>query len=223
MSLLQLMAAKSRPYVPFTVEIGGDSWSLLARKPSLSEQSEISGLWDKTYQETREKADGANVDYAPVFSQIKRLDEKKLARYIAQADKHDIKSEVLSLYEGKSVDDPEVKAEIDAAVQARQEELESRPIEELRQMAIERRSHFYAMSSANEATSKATAKYIVYEAEGKPLFDTLEDTSVFSIDDLATLIEEASKALSPKVIDPLESAKNNPSDAPIQSQPESPV
>src|ERR1700692_1291745 len=101
-SILALMAAKSRPFVPFSVTIGDESWSLFARKPSLAEQADISGLWDKVYQETREKSSDANVDYAPVFSQIKRLDQKKLARYIAQADRNDLRSEILSLHEGKS-------------------------------------------------------------------------------------------------------------------------
>src|ERR1700693_838761 len=87
---------------------------------------------------------------------------KRSSRYIAQADRNDLRSEILSLHEGKSFDDPEIIAEVDAAVEARQHELEVRPLDELRQMAIERRSHFYAMSQANEATSRATAKYIVY-------------------------------------------------------------
>src|SRR5579884_4315768 len=221
--VLKFMAAKSRPFVPFSVTIGGESWSLFARKPSLAEQAEISNLWDKVYQETKEKADSATIDYAPVFSQIKRLDEKKLARYIAQADRNDLRSEELSLYEGKSPDDPEIKAEVDSAVESRQHELESRPLDELRQMAVERRAHFYAMSQANEATSRATAKYIVYDGNKEPLFNTIDDAAELAIDDLSLLIEEASKVLVPKAVNPLDSPKIAPSDAPTPSLPESPA
>lgn len=215
-TILDLLVAASRPFVPFKASINGTEFSLLARKLSLAESQKIGDLWDNTYSEVRNKYDDASVDTASIFARIKRADAKTLSKYIAEADKNDFVPDAMAMTE-KSADSPEVKAEVEKMVEDKQAELILLSLDELKNLAYARRAHFYASNQASEATARQTAAYIIHTEEKVQLFPSLGETSELSFEDLVTLITKADEALSDKKISPLKSAPNSPLEKQIQS------
>jgi len=203
-SILDLLIAASRPYVPFTSTINGQDFSFLARKLSLAESQSISDLWEETYSEVRLKYDDTSVDTGAIFTQIKRSDAKTLASYVAQADKNDLVPDALAMNDGKSVDSIEVQNDLEKLLEAKKEELVLLPLEDLRNLAYARRAHFYASNRASETTARQTAAYIIHDVEKNVVFKDIKDASELEFNDLVVLLTSADKAvteglLSPKV------------------------
>lgn len=203
---LSLLIAASRPFIPFTSSINGQEFSFTARKLSLAESQVVSDTWDSIYSETRAKYDDTTVDTAPIFAQIKRLDAKALAKYIAEADRYDLRQEAAAMHDGASFGDPLVIETTDELVAQRRQDLSAQPLEDLRHLAMERRSHFYASNMASEASARKTATLIIHDSEQKPVFPTIEAAAQLQFDDLVALVMAADKAVASTKLDPLPSA-----------------
>lgn len=218
--LLRLIVAASRPFVPFSATVGGKEFAAFARKPSVADNQTLSEVWDQSYADARSKFDGSEASSAPIFAQLRRYTKEQLIKYIGDADKFDLRSEALQLHPGKPFDSVEVQEELSQLVDIKKEQYKALEQEDLLNIAMERRAHFYAMSKANEDLNYALASVMIFEAEGKPLFDSPSDASQLTQEVLTEIIDKASKALEEKMkVDPLESAPvNNVSESVTSSE-----
>jgi hypothetical protein len=198
-TILDLLVAASRPYIPFTSSINEQEFSFLARKLSLGEAQRVSDLWEITYSEVRDKYDDASVDTSAIFSQIKRSDAKTLASYVAAADKNDLLPDAMSMNDGKEADSPEVLNDLEKLLEDRREQLVSLPLEELKSLAYGRRAHFYASNRASETTARQTAVYIIHDTDKNQVFKSIEDASELEFNDLVNLLTAADKAVTEKI------------------------
>ena len=192
---LQRLLDASRPYKEFTAVINEETFKLYARKASLATMSTIAESWDSTYSETLAKYDDTSVDTAPIFAALRRLDVDKLSKYIAEADKQDFTADTLQFLDKTDPKDLEVESEVERRIQERITELKLSGREELLKLAVDRRAHYYAIVKSNEATNRKMASLLIYNEDKTPLFESPDDATQLTYDDLTKLVEEASKAV----------------------------
>jgi hypothetical protein len=193
-TLARIIAAK-RPYHPFTIKLGeGDEVTLYARKASYGEQANLSKIWDEKYTSIRKEYKDEDSDTAAIYSVLRQASKDKLAKFVAQASYADYRAEVAAQYD-KPQTDPDVITEAESLV--KQEALalgDHNSQEELLKLAMERRSHFYAASEANQAVSRALALTIIYDENKELLFKSEDEVLELPIDEVTALVEAASNA-----------------------------
>jgi hypothetical protein len=191
---LQRILEASRPFVPFTFEVGGVEVGLLVRRTSAADNQDMSDIFDKVYAEVMVKYDDSQADTTSIYAALKRLNKERLIDYIVASDRRDLVQEAVSLLDAPE-DSDEVKDHVAAMSEARKEELALNDEPTLLEMAMQRRAHYFATMKANEAINRRMAQLMIFDEAKKPLFETPEDVAELAFEDLISLTLAATAAL----------------------------
>jgi hypothetical protein len=215
MDALQRLVAKTRPFKTFTLKLEGGDEAFQVRRTSVLENEQINQVYTKTYDEAVKRVqDDTSVDYSLMHRDLAKRKPEELAKYIAEATRPDIESDVRDLYDAPSeeADDKEV-AEYEAMIEKRTSEevekfaaeLKTHSMDELLESALDKREHFQALYEANRARMRLIASLTIYTTDGERLFPTTDDVGALDEKTLNDLIKAASDALAKddRVADPL--------------------
>lgn len=207
---LKRLLNAARPFKPFQIDIDGRIFDGFVRKPSMAENQAISEAWDKIYNSTMESVENGTTDIglSTLFATLKRQKKNTLIKYILVAEEMDLVQETISLFGGEiDTQSSLFKEELNKVTKAREEDLSVKSDEELLNLAMERRAHYYAVTLANAAMTRKTAQITVFDEDKNPFFTTEDEVNELTLDALQKLTKAASECLAEetKDVNPLDS------------------
>lgn len=216
-ALTRLLNA-TRPYKPFSVKIGDDTFEYFARRPGSIESARVSKAFDEAYHDSKQSQ--GDPDYTSLYTLLKRQDNDKLASFIVKADKRDYLQEASMLNNDAPLDDERVIKDADELANVKHKEYVDMPHDDLLSKAWERREHFQAIEDGQNAANYMMAVVTLYTQEGNaylPLFDSIDTARQLPINSLVAVMTEAFKVIAEDQTDsPLPSAPSTSSGEPTQ-------
>lgn len=197
---LKRLLNAARPYKAFSLTIDGRVFDGFVRKASLAEAQEISATWDKNYNDTialyNSEGRPADQGLTIIFENLKRQKKHTLARFIVTAEEGDLAIEADTLLGGDADRQTQTfKDQFESLKETREKELLEFKEEDLLQLAMDRRVHFYAVEQANNAVTRKMAQLTIFDEDKNPFFNSEEEVKELPSGILDQLMDAATKAI----------------------------